>query len=49
VIINKVKEQIDRMEYDSHKIIEIVDSEIEKQKRIFIEKKEILEQHNGNF
>jgi hypothetical protein len=35
------------MEYDSNKIIEIVDSEIEKQKKIFIEKKELFEKHNG--
>lgn len=47
VILNKVKEEIDRMEYDSLKIIEIVDNEIEKQKKVFNEKKEQLEHHNG--
>lgn len=35
------------MEYDSLKIIEIVDNEIEKQKKVFNEKKEQLEHHNG--
>ena len=35
------------MEYDSQKLFEIVDSEIEKQKKNFEEKKEYLEQLTG--
>lgn len=35
------------MEYDSQKLLEIVDFEIEKQKKNFEEKKEFLEQQTG--
>ena len=35
------------MEYDSQKIMEIVDYEIEKQRRHFEEKKEIFENNTG--
>lgn len=39
----KVKEELNKMEYTSHKLLEIVEDEIERQKRTFEIKKEILE------
>lgn len=36
------------MEYDSQKIFEIVDNEIEKQRKNFEVKKELIENHTGN-
>lgn len=43
----KVKEEIDRMNFDSQKWNEIVDLEIERQRKIFEECKEKHDQANG--
>jgi arginine decarboxylase-like protein len=42
-IENRVKEEMKRVDYDSQKMIEIVDEEIDKQKRNFEEKKEFFD------